>query len=91
MFKTCVLLGDSLGLNIGKVWQFHTQQVSKKFRVVKTQTFTQFFQTPVHQLLHIKSLLNLSVKQCFSTVSTQPIIKTTNLIFNILLIKSVRS
>jgi hypothetical protein len=91
MFKAGALTVDSLGLTIGKVRRSYTGPIFKKPYVGKTWVYTQLFQFPIHHFLHIKLRLNTSLKANFSTVSTYPTIRTTNLIFNEIVIKSARS
>lgn len=91
MFKTSVLAVDSLRVMVGKLGRPYTRLFLQKLNAGKTRVFAQFLPTPIHQVLHIKFRLNTLISQGFSTVSTQPIIKTTNLIFNKLVIKSARS
>lgn len=86
MFKYCVLLVYKCAVTVVQSADFCPAVFAKYLSVGITATFTQLCKRLVRPFIHIKFLLNQTVKGRFSTVSTIPTTKTTILKVNNLLI-----
>ena len=86
MRKSCVRLSEKLCINLCIKTILYTRFYYILMKLRKTCTYTQTFEPLTPGLVHINFLLNQSVNNYLSTISTQPITKTTNLKLNKLII-----
>ncbi len=87
MLKYCGLAAQNHWENLRISTGFYPAVFYKLKNLRISKVCAQAFKLPTSIVVHIKFSLNGSVGGCFSTVSTQPTIKTTILNFNELVIK----
>lgn len=91
MCKNCVQPSDKSGITLCITKNLHTPRSLKINNLRTTNALPQLYNHVVQLLVHIKISLTVSVLRKLSTVSTEPITKTTTYIFNILLIKYMKN
>ena len=86
MRRSCVLLQVKISISLCINLLFYTRLNDLLMNLRTKPGYIQTFEPLTRSLIHIKFLKNPSVNYCLSTLSTQPITKTTNLKLNKLII-----